>query len=112
MVTANGATPAYLLAPQVNALLFYMTGQYHHMLFSTYWNTGVRSGESQTLTPESFDLDLLLPFVKVLSEKVQARRRRGAFFASCDGAHVPPKLHHAHALLKEVIHALAGHKDP
>lgn len=48
----------------------------------------------------------------VLSKKVQARRGRGAFFASCDGAHVPPKLHHAHALWKEVIHALAGHEDP
>lgn len=45
------------------------------MLFSTIWNTGLRIGEARTLTPESFDLDGLRPFVKVLSEIVRARRR-------------------------------------
>lgn len=74
MATANGATPSYLLAPEVSALLFYMPDQRHHMLFSTIWNTGLRIGEARTLTPESFDLDGLRPFVKVLSEKVRARR--------------------------------------
>jgi len=46
------------------------------MLFATLWNTGIRIGESRTLTPESFDLDGLRPFVRVLSEKVRARHGR------------------------------------
>ncbi|MDQ9305985.1 hypothetical protein KJE01_21665 [Escherichia marmotae] len=50
MATSTGATPAYLLAPEVSALLFY--------------------------TPESFDLDCVRPFVRILSEKVRARRGR------------------------------------
>ena len=58
--------PAYLLSSEVKALLFYMPDLRHYMLFSTFWNTGVRIGESRTLTPESFDLDGLRPFVKVL----------------------------------------------
>jgi integrase len=48
----------------------------YHMLFATMWNTGIRIGEARTLTPESFDLDGLRPFVRVLSEKVRARRGR------------------------------------
>jgi integrase len=46
-----------------------MPDQRHHMLFATMWNTGIRIGEARTLTPESFDLDGLRPFVRVLSEK-------------------------------------------
>lgn len=46
------ATPAYLLAPEVSALLFYMPDQRHQMLFATMWNTGIRIGEARTLTPE------------------------------------------------------------
>ena len=56
MATSTGATPAYLLAPEVSALLWYMPDQRHHMLFATMWNTGIRIGEARTLTPESFDL--------------------------------------------------------
>ncbi|MDO1630806.1 hypothetical protein Q2330_26555, partial [Escherichia coli] len=56
MATATGATPAYLLAPEVSALLFYMPDQRHQMLFATLWNTGRRIGEARMLTPESFDL--------------------------------------------------------
>ncbi|STO41599.1 putative recombinase [Escherichia coli] len=48
-----------------------MPDQRHHMLFATMWNTGIRIGEARTLTPESFDLDGLRPFVRVLSEKVR-----------------------------------------
>ena len=55
---------AYLLAPEVSALLWYMPDQRHHMLFATMWNTGSRVGEARTLTPESFDLDGLRPFVR------------------------------------------------
>ncbi|STG02115.1 putative recombinase [Escherichia coli] len=72
----HGATPAYLLAPEVSALLFYMPDQRHHMLFATLWNTGMRIGEARMLTPESFDLDGVRPFVRILSEKVRARRGR------------------------------------
>ena len=57
MATSTGATPAYLLAPEVSALLFYMPDQRHHMLFATLWNTGMRIGEARMLTPESFDLN-------------------------------------------------------
>lgn len=76
MATSTGATPAYLLAPEVSALLFYMPDLRHYMLFATLWNTGIRIGEARTLTPESFDLDGLRPFVRVLSEKVRGRRGR------------------------------------
>lgn len=68
--------PAYLLAPEVSALLCYMPDLRHYMLFSTMWNIGMRIGESRTLALESFDLDGMRPFVKVLSEKVWARRWR------------------------------------
>ena len=61
----NRRPPAYLLASEVKGLLFYMPDLRHYMLFSTFWNTGVRIGESRTLTSESFDLDGLRPFVKV-----------------------------------------------
>lgn len=76
MATSTGATPAYLLAPDVSALLYYMPDQRHKMLIATLWNTGIRIGEARTLTPESFDLNELQPFVRVLSEKVWARRGR------------------------------------
>ena len=69
MATSTGATPAYLLAPEVSALLFYMPDQRHHMLFATLWNTGMRIGEARMLTPESFDPDGVRPFVRILSEK-------------------------------------------
>ncbi len=50
-MASTGATPAYLLAPEVSALLFYMPDQRHHMLFATLWNTGMRIGEARMLTP-------------------------------------------------------------
>ena len=119
MATSTGATPAYLLAPEVSALLWYMPDQRHHMLFATMWNTGSRIGEARTLTPESFDLDGLRPFVRVLSEKVRARRGRppkdevrlvpltdGSFVRQMESwmvttrpaAYLPAQLYHAHAL--------------
>ena len=72
----NGATPFYLLAPEVAALLHYMPDRRHHFLFSTLWNTGARIGEACSLTPESFVIDGPRPFVKILSEKVRSRRGR------------------------------------
>lgn len=48
---ATGATPAYLLAPEVSTLLYFMPDQRHHMLFATIWNTVIRIGEARTLTP-------------------------------------------------------------
>jgi len=65
MACLTGATLVYLFASEVNALLFYMLDLRHYMLFSTFWNIGVRIGESRSLTPESFELDGLRPFVKV-----------------------------------------------
>ncbi|MFU8505886.1 hypothetical protein ACNATP_28295, partial [Klebsiella pneumoniae] len=38
---------------------------------SALWNTGMRIGEARMLTPESFDLNGVRPFVRVLSEKVR-----------------------------------------
>lgn len=76
MATATGATPCYLLAPEVSALLHYMPDRKHHFLFSTLWNTGARIGEACSLTPESFVLDGPRPFVRILSEKVRSRRGR------------------------------------
>ncbi|VAV80913.1 Uncharacterised protein (plasmid) [Enterobacter hormaechei] len=65
MGTFTGTTLVYLFSSEVKALLFYMSVLRHYMLFFTFWNTGVRIGESRTLTPESFDLDGLRPFVKI-----------------------------------------------
>lgn len=54
-----------------------MPDQRHHMLFATMWNTGIRIGEARTLTPESFDLDGLRPFVRQMeSWMVTTRPRR------------------------------------
>jgi integrase len=69
MATSTGVTPAYLLAPEVSALLWYMPDQRHHMLFATMWNTGIRIGEARTLTPNRSTSDGLRPFVRVLSRK-------------------------------------------
>lgn len=70
------ATPAYLLAPEVSALLFYMPDQRHHMLFATMWNTGIRIGEARPLTPESFDLNGLRPFVRQMESWMVITRPR------------------------------------
>ncbi len=72
MATSTGATPAYLLAPEVSALLFYMPDQRHHMLFATLWNTGMRIGEARMLTPESLTRpDLSKTVCADLSQKVR-----------------------------------------
>ena len=76
MATSTGATPAYLLAPEVSALLWYMPDQRHHMLFATMWNTGIRIGEARTLTPEPLDPDGLRPFARVPSAQVRVSRCR------------------------------------
>lgn len=76
LATASGVTPAYLLAPEVAALLHYMPDRRHHFLFSTLWNTGARIGEACSLTTESFVTDGPRPFVRILSEKVRSRRGR------------------------------------
>ena len=65
MATLTGTTLAYLLASEVKALLFHMPDLRHYMLFSTVWKTVVQIGESRMLTPESFDLDGLRPFMKI-----------------------------------------------
>ncbi|EIS2543223.1 tyrosine-type recombinase/integrase [Escherichia coli] len=118
MATSTGATPAYLLAPEVSALLFYMPDQRHHMLFATLWNTGMRIGEARMLTPESFDLDGLRPFVRILSEKVCARRGR----PPKDEVRLVPLTDISYVRQMEswmittrprkVIQALVGHRDP
>lgn len=46
MAILTSAPLAYLLASEVKALLFYIPVLRHYMLFSTFWNTGVRIGES------------------------------------------------------------------
>ena len=134
MATSTGATPAYLLAPEVSALLFYMPDQRHHMLFATLWNTGMRIGEARMLTPESFDLDGVRPFVRILSEKVRARAvtdetmrnwlKQAVRRAEADGVHfsipvTPHTFRHSyimhmlyHRQPRKVIQALAGHRDP
>lgn len=45
------------------------------MLFATMWNTGIRIGEARTLT-RNRSTGWSAPFVRVLSEKVRARRGR------------------------------------
>ncbi|MBN0941612.1 site-specific integrase, partial [Pseudomonas aeruginosa] len=39
MATSTGATPAYLLAPEVSALLHYVPDLHRKMLLATLWNT-------------------------------------------------------------------------
>ncbi len=72
MATSTGATPAYLLAPEVKYPLFLYAISitiYRHL------NTGMRIGEARMLTPESFDLDGVRPLSDLL-QKVRARRGR------------------------------------
>ncbi|ELY0756088.1 TPA: phage integrase family protein [Escherichia coli] len=72
MATSTGVTTAYLQAPEVRPFS------------SIYWTSVticclLLSGIpecSWMLTPESFDLDGLRPFVRILSEKVRAQRGR------------------------------------
>lgn len=111
MATSTGATPAYLLAPEVSALFYYMPDQRHHMLFATMWNTGIRIGEARTLTLESFELDGLRPFVRVLSEKVRARRGcppkdEVRLVPLTDISYIMHMLYHRQP--RKVIQALAG----
>lgn len=93
MATSTGATPAYLLAPEVSALLWYMPDQRHHMLFATMWNTGSRIGESRTLTPESFDLDghhpprRREPLWPVTDETMRNWLKQAVKRAEADGVH-------------------------
>lgn len=88
MATSTGATPAYLLAPEVSALLWYMPDQRHHMLFATMWNTGSRIGEARTLTPESFDQDGLRPFVRVLARRGRPPKDEVRLVPLTDGSFV------------------------
>ena len=69
MATSTGATPAYLLAPEVGALLWYMPDQRHHMLFATMWNTGKPYRWKPDAHPESFDTGWSAPFVRCFPEK-------------------------------------------
>ena len=135
MATSTGATPAYLLAPEVSALLFYMPDQRHHMLFATLWNTGMRIGEARMLTPESFDLDGVRPFVRirprrreplwaVTDETMRNWLKQAVRRAEADGVHfsipvTPHTFRHSyimhmlyHRQPRKVIQALAGHRDP
>ncbi|SHI02572.1 hypothetical protein SAMN05428958_11315 [Pantoea sesami] len=65
MATLTGTTLAYLLASEMKALLFHMPDAPLHAVLHCLENRSVQIGESRMLTPESFDLDELRPFVKI-----------------------------------------------
>lgn len=83
MDTANGATPFYLLAPEIAARLHYMPNRrHHHFLVTTLWNTGARIGEACSLTPESFMIDVPRPFVEGQEPAGPFAEGRGALGAA------------------------------
>ncbi|EIR2617852.1 site-specific integrase [Salmonella enterica subsp. enterica serovar Miami] len=90
MATSTGATPAYLLAPEVSALLFYMPDQRHHMLFATMRNW--------------------------LKQAVKRAEADGVHFSIPVTPHTFRHSYIMHMLYhrqpKKVIQALVGHKDP
>ena len=74
MVSANGNTPRYLLAPEVAVLLSYMHDLRERCYFETLWNTGARPNEGLALTPRSFDFDAVQPYVTLPTLKQRTRR--------------------------------------
>lgn len=52
----NDGLPAYLLLPEIQALLDVTTHARTHLLLNTLWHTGCRISEALALTPENFIL--------------------------------------------------------
>lgn len=71
--------PKYLLAPEVNALLYYVPDLQRRMLFATLWNTGARINEALALTRADFLLAPPYPFVQLATLKQREEKAaRGA----------------------------------
>lgn len=56
LALANTELPAYLLAPEVSALLYYVPDLYQQTLIATLWNSGARINEALALTRGDFSL--------------------------------------------------------
>ncbi|HCN9289600.1 TPA: tyrosine-type recombinase/integrase, partial [Escherichia coli] len=56
MATSTGGTTAYLLPPEVSALLHYVPDLRRKMLLAILWNTGARINEALALTRGDFSL--------------------------------------------------------
>lgn len=56
MALVQDELPKYLLAPEVSALLHYVSDLHRRMLLSTLWNSGARINEALGLTRADFNL--------------------------------------------------------
>ncbi len=78
LALASGNMPAYLLAPEISALLHYIPDLYQHTLIATLWNTGARINEALALTRRDFILTGPQPWVSLATLKQrQEKAARG-----------------------------------
>ena len=74
MATSTGGTTAYLLPPEVSALLHYVPDLRRKMLLATLWNTGARINEALALTRGDFSLTPPYPFVQLATLKQRTEK--------------------------------------
>ncbi|KAF6590653.1 phage integrase family protein [Cronobacter sp. EKM101R] len=74
MALVQDELPKYLLAPEVNALLYYVHDLHRKMLLATLWNTSARVNEALALTRADFSLTPSLPFVQLATLKQRAEK--------------------------------------
>jgi integrase len=74
MALVQDELPKYLLAPEVSALLHYVSDLHHRMLLSTLWNFGARINEALALTRVDFNLASPTPFVQLATLKQRTEK--------------------------------------
>ncbi|MGC6542304.1 phage integrase family protein, partial [Escherichia coli] len=74
MATSTGGTTAYLLPPEVSALLHYVPDLRRKMLLAILWNTGARINEALALTRGDFSLAPPYPFVQLATLKQRTEK--------------------------------------
>ena len=67
--------PAYLLRPEIHAILAATETDTQHFLLNTLWHTGARISEALALTAGAFHLDEVLPYVSIKTLKKGRRSR-------------------------------------
>ncbi len=77
-VLRHSDMPAYLLLPEVHALLDATLDDNSRLLLNTLWHTGARVSEALALTPAHFELSTRLPYVSIETLKTRGRPRKHA----------------------------------
>lgn len=106
--------PAYLLLPEIRALLHQVTNPETHLLINTIWHCGPRITEALMLTPELFlldDPDMSVVKIPTLKKRKRTPKRRGR----PSKATAPTYYHrivplYAHAFKSELLTYCAAHR--